>query len=46
MMAEVDRLFEQDPAEAGAPLQSNETAWVDSTTAECAYCGSFIRAEE
>ncbi len=28
----------------GAPLNSTEASWIDSNTAECAYCGAAIRA--
>lgn len=28
----------------GAPLHASEATWVDSITAECAYCGTSIRA--
>jgi len=29
----------------GAPLHSDEIEWVDAVTAECAFCGSPVRAE-
>jgi len=31
--------------DCGAPLNPKAAVWVDQTTAECEYCGSFIRAE-
>jgi hypothetical protein len=29
----------------GGPLHPNEVEWTDDITAECAYCGSAVRAE-
>lgn len=29
----------------GGPLHSDETDWIDQTTAECPYCGTPVRAE-
>jgi hypothetical protein len=29
----------------GAPLNSSAVTWIDSNTAECAYCGAAIRGE-
>jgi hypothetical protein len=28
-----------------APLRSDEVEWIDAQSAECAYCGSVVRAE-
>ena len=28
----------------GAPLHASEATWIDANTAECAYCGTSIRA--
>jgi hypothetical protein len=30
----------------GAALQPDEVEWLDETTAECAYCGSPVRAQD
>jgi len=30
----------------GGPLHSDEVEWTDEITAECAYCGSAVRAED
>ena len=32
-------------SQCGAPLRSDEVAWVDEVTAECVYCGALARAE-
>ncbi len=29
----------------GAPIHGDEAEWVDTSTAECAYCGTLIRSE-
>jgi len=31
--------------DCGASVNPKAAVWVDQTTAECEYCGSFIRAE-
>lgn len=30
----------------GASLRSDEVEWIDGTSAECAYCGSAVQAED